>query len=62
MGSARDGGDLAMASPLSTLSPPVVPIDLHVSNRKKLLDSVRDHLSASSRPSDGFVLLQVIKF
>ncbi|XP_078176696.1 metallopeptidase M24 family protein isoform X1 [Carex rostrata] len=58
MGSARGGGDLAMASPPSTLSPPVVPMDLHVSNRKKLLDSLRDHLSASSRPSHGFVLLQ----
>lgn len=63
MESARGGGgDLAMASlsPPSTLSPPVVPMDLYVSNRKKLLDSLRDHLSASSRPSHGFVLLQVI--
>ncbi|KAJ4759228.1 Metallopeptidase M24 family protein [Rhynchospora pubera] len=49
-----------MASPpsSSTLSPPVVPMDLHVSNRRKLLDSLRHHFADSSRPSHGFVLLQ----
>ncbi|KAJ4789078.1 Xaa-Pro dipeptidase [Rhynchospora pubera] len=60
-GARGDGGDLAMASPpsSSTLSPPVVPMDLHVSNRRKLLDSLRHHFAASSsRPSHGFVLLQ----
>ncbi|KAI3443668.1 hypothetical protein Pfo_000333 [Paulownia fortunei] len=46
-----------MASP-SSLSPPGVPMELHVANRKKLLGSFRDHLSLSSRPLHGFVFLQ----
>ncbi|GER25158.1 Xaa-pro dipeptidase [Striga asiatica] len=46
-----------MASP-SSLSPPEIFMELHVANRKKLLGSFRDHLSLSSRPLSGFVLLQ----
>ncbi|KAE8705881.1 protein arginine N-methyltransferase 1.1-like [Hibiscus syriacus] len=48
-----------MASTLPTsLSPPPVPMELHVSNRQKLLNSIRQHLSDASRPHHGFVLLQ----
>ncbi|XP_011093685.1 xaa-Pro dipeptidase [Sesamum indicum] len=46
-----------MASP-SSLSPPQVPMELHMVNRKKLLHSFRDNLSLSSRPLHGFVFLQ----
>ncbi|KAK6147762.1 hypothetical protein DH2020_018674 [Rehmannia glutinosa] len=46
-----------MASP-SSLSPPEIPMELHAVNRKKLLDSFREHLSRSSRPLSGFVFLQ----
>ncbi|XP_047952015.1 xaa-Pro dipeptidase [Salvia hispanica] len=46
-----------MGSP-SSLSPPEVPMQLHVANRNKLLDSFRDHLSISSRNLHGFILLQ----
>ncbi|CAI9100525.1 OLC1v1037645C1 [Oldenlandia corymbosa var. corymbosa] len=42
----------------SSLSPPEVPMELHRLNRDKLLKSLRDHLSASSRPHHSFVLLQ----
>ncbi|XP_027176161.1 xaa-Pro dipeptidase [Coffea eugenioides] len=42
----------------SSLSPPEVPKELHRLNRDKLLNSLRDHLSISSRPSHGFVFLQ----
>lgn len=49
----------AMASP-SSLTPLTVPIELHVRNCEKLLTSIRHHLSHSSRPLHGFVLLQVI--
>ncbi|MBA0701146.1 hypothetical protein Goari_026883 [Gossypium aridum] len=48
---------MASTSP-SSLSPPKVPMELHVSNRQKLLKSLRQHLSNSSRPHHGFVLLQ----
>ncbi|OMO67327.1 hypothetical protein CCACVL1_20601 [Corchorus capsularis] len=48
---------MASTSP-SALSPPEVPMELHACNRKKLLDSLRKHLSDSSRPLHGFVLLQ----
>lgn len=46
-----------MASP-SSLSPPEVPMELHVANRKKLLDSFSEYLSLSSRPLHGFIVLQ----
>ncbi|KAE9614018.1 putative xaa-Pro dipeptidase [Lupinus albus] len=42
----------------STLSPLQVPMELHLKNRQKLLESLRQHLSHSSRPLHGFVLLQ----
>ncbi|KAJ1408142.1 Peptidase M24 [Sesbania bispinosa] len=42
----------------SSLSPPIVSMELHVKNREKLLSSLRQHLSESSRPLHGFVLLQ----
>ncbi|PRQ46799.1 putative xaa-Pro dipeptidase [Rosa chinensis] len=42
----------------SSLTPPPVPIELHLRNREKLLNSIRHHLSQSSRPLHGFVLLQ----
>ncbi|XP_028790599.1 xaa-Pro dipeptidase-like [Neltuma alba] len=45
-------------APSSGLSPPQVPMELHVNNRDKLLKSLRQHLSESSRPLHGFVLLQ----
>ncbi|XP_007012898.2 PREDICTED: xaa-Pro dipeptidase isoform X2 [Theobroma cacao] len=48
---------MASSSP-SSLSPPEVPMELHVSNRQKLLDSLLRHLSDSARPLHGFVLLQ----
>lgn len=48
-----------MASDGSGLSPPGVPPELHVKNREKLLKSLRLHLTESSRPLRGFVLLQV---
>ncbi|KAE8706816.1 Metallopeptidase M24 family protein isoform 2 [Hibiscus syriacus] len=48
-----------MASTLATsLSPPPVPMELQVSNRQKLLNSIRQHLSDASRPHHDFVLLQ----
>ncbi|KAL1547730.1 Xaa-Pro dipeptidase [Salvia divinorum] len=46
-----------MGSP-SSLSPPEVPMQLHVVNRKKLLGSFRDHLAISSRNLHGFIVLQ----
>ncbi|KAK7369859.1 hypothetical protein VNO80_11905 [Phaseolus coccineus] len=42
----------------SSLWPPKVLMELHVKNREKLLASLRQHLSDSSRPLNGFVLLQ----
>ncbi|CAM8889640.1 unnamed protein product [Rhodiola kirilowii] len=42
----------------SRLSPPEVPMELHVTNRSKLLKSLRQHLVESGRPLRGFVLLQ----
>ncbi|KAJ8751011.1 hypothetical protein K2173_016192 [Erythroxylum novogranatense] len=42
----------------SSLSPPKVPMELHVANREKLLQSIHDHLSEASRPLQGFVFLQ----
>ncbi|KAL2555234.1 Metallopeptidase M24 family protein [Forsythia ovata] len=42
----------------SSLSPPEVPMELHVKNREKLLKSLIQHLSISSRPLRGFVFLQ----
>ncbi|KAJ1438018.1 Peptidase M24 [Sesbania bispinosa] len=46
----------------SSLSPPIVSMELHVKNREKLLSSLRQHLSESSRSLHGFVLLQVCIF
>ncbi|KAG5243463.1 hypothetical protein OIU77_030549 [Salix suchowensis] len=42
----------------SRLSPPKVPMELHFKNREKLLKSLRQHLTETSRPLYGFVLLQ----
>ncbi|KAJ3691963.1 hypothetical protein LUZ60_012313 [Juncus effusus] len=42
----------------SELSPPAISMDLHLGNRRKILDALRGHLSAVSRPLHGFVLLQ----
>ncbi|CAO2823348.1 unnamed protein product [Amaranthus hypochondriacus] len=42
----------------SSLSPPEVPMELHVINRDKLIKSLRQHLAHSGRPIQGFVLLQ----
>jgi len=42
----------------SSLSPPIVNFEVHVKNREKLLKSIRQHLSQSSLPLHGFVLLQ----
>ncbi|XP_009605130.1 uncharacterized protein [Nicotiana tomentosiformis] len=46
------------SSSSSSLSPPMIPMELHLLNREKLLNSLREHLSSSSRPLQGFVLLQ----
>ena len=48
------------SSSSSSLSPPGVPMELHVTNREKLLSSIRHDLSHSSRPLHGFVFLQVL--
>ncbi|KAK3018434.1 hypothetical protein RJ639_004251, partial [Escallonia herrerae] len=42
----------------SSSPPPEVPMELHVANRVKLVESLRQHLSLSSRPLHGFVFLQ----
>ncbi|XP_037493160.1 xaa-Pro dipeptidase isoform X2 [Jatropha curcas] len=42
----------------SSLSPPKVPMELHVTNREKLLKSLRQHLIEISRPLHGFVFLR----
>ncbi|ESW32237.1 hypothetical protein PHAVU_002G304900 [Phaseolus vulgaris] len=42
----------------SSLRPPKVSMELHVKNREKLIASLRQHLSDSSNPLHGFVLLQ----
>ncbi|KAM7274443.1 hypothetical protein ACFE04_016309 [Oxalis oulophora] len=42
----------------SSLTPPGVPMELHVINREKLLKYIRQHLIQLSRPLHGFVLLQ----
>ncbi|KAJ7973732.1 xaa-Pro dipeptidase [Quillaja saponaria] len=49
---------ISMASSSSSLSPPQVPMELHLTNREKLLKYLRQHLSESSRPLHGFVFLQ----
>ncbi|KAH0449502.1 hypothetical protein IEQ34_020194 [Dendrobium chrysotoxum] len=49
---------LPQSSPISSLSPPEVPMELHVQNRGKLVRALRDHLMAASQPVRGFVLLQ----
>lgn len=43
----------------SLLTPPPVPAELYVTNREKLLKSLRQHLADSARPLKGIVLLQV---
>ncbi|XP_059633078.1 uncharacterized protein LOC132275902 [Cornus florida] len=48
----------AMASSPSSLSPPEIPMELHEINRSKLIKYLREHLCHSSRPLQGFVLLQ----
>nr|AKF43194.1 metallopeptidase M24 family protein [Francoa sonchifolia] len=46
----------SMAS--SALSPPPVPMELHVINCEKLVRCIRQHLSDSSRPLHGIVFLK----
>ncbi|KAL2930244.1 Xaa-Pro dipeptidase [Bienertia sinuspersici] len=46
------------AIPRSSLSPPEIPMQLHVSNREKLVKSLQQNLANSGRPIQGFVLLQ----
>lgn len=53
----REENRISMGS--SLWPPPKVSMELHVKNREKLLTSLRQHLSDSSRPLHGFVLLQV---
>ncbi|KAH7852974.1 hypothetical protein Vadar_031626 [Vaccinium darrowii] len=55
---ARPGdSSISMASPPpSSLSPPLIPMELHEINRVKLLHSLREHLSSS--PLQGFIFLQ----
>ncbi|XP_058074056.1 uncharacterized protein LOC131222852 isoform X2 [Magnolia sinica] len=53
---SREGISISMASSLSR--PPEIPMELHAQNRSKLIRSLRQHLSSSSRPLHGFVLLQ----
>ncbi|GAY50449.1 hypothetical protein CUMW_126740 [Citrus unshiu] len=48
---------ISMASS-SSLSPPKVPKELYFINREKVLNSLRQHLTETSRPLHGFVLLQ----
>ncbi|XP_023531271.1 xaa-Pro dipeptidase [Cucurbita pepo subsp. pepo] len=42
----------------SLLTPPPVPVELYVTNREKLLKSLRQYLADSARPLKGIVLLQ----
>ncbi|KAK2645425.1 hypothetical protein Ddye_020620 [Dipteronia dyeriana] len=42
----------------SSLKPPEVPMELHAVNREKLLNSLRQNLTETSRPLHGFVFLQ----
>nr|XP_051221265.1 uncharacterized protein LOC127339450 [Lolium perenne] len=42
----------------SALAPPRVPMELHAGNRERLVAALRAHLSASTRPLRGLVLLQ----
>ncbi|KAK9275154.1 hypothetical protein L1049_022413 [Liquidambar formosana] len=58
---AKQSEAISMASsspPPSSLSPPEIPMELHVNNREKLIKSLRQHLTESSRPLQGFVILQ----
>lgn len=59
LGNSRKEAISMASSSYSRLSPPEVPMELHVTNRKKLLDSLCHHLSLSSRPLHGYVFLQV---
>lgn len=52
----KKGEAVSMAS---KLTPPEVNMELHVINREKLLKSLRQHLSETSRPLHGFVFLEV---
>ncbi|KAJ9167927.1 hypothetical protein P3X46_019515 [Hevea brasiliensis] len=49
---------MASSSSPSSLSPPKVPTELYVTNREKLLKSLRQYLIETSRPLHGFVFLQ----
>ncbi|XP_042511173.1 xaa-Pro dipeptidase [Macadamia integrifolia] len=42
----------------SSLSPPEIPMELHAENRRKLVQSLRQFLTSSSQPLNGFVFLQ----
>ncbi|XP_059284363.1 uncharacterized protein LOC132037774 [Lycium ferocissimum] len=42
----------------SSMSPPIIPMELHSLNRDKLLNSMREHLTSCSLPLQGFVFLQ----
>jgi Xaa-Pro dipeptidase len=45
-------------SPTCLFPPPEVPMELHALNRDKLFKSITQHLSVSSHPHHGFLLLQ----
>ncbi|KAL9227678.1 hypothetical protein vseg_003338 [Gypsophila vaccaria] len=62
MAMAESNGVVSMAtqptpSP-SSLTPPEIPMQLHAINRKKLLKSMRQHLSHNNLPIQGIILLQ----
>ncbi|XP_069142921.1 uncharacterized protein [Solanum lycopersicum] len=48
---------MASSSP-SSMSPPMIRMELHSLNREKLFNSLRNHLTSCARPLQGFVLLQ----
>ncbi|KAH0657065.1 hypothetical protein KY285_031947 [Solanum tuberosum] len=48
---------MASSSP-SSMSPPMIPMELHSLNREMLFNSLLDHLTSCARPLQGFVLLQ----
>ncbi|KAJ9688206.1 hypothetical protein PVL29_014099 [Vitis rotundifolia] len=54
MASHREANSMASSS----LTPPEVPMELHAINRGKLVKYLLQHLTESTRPLHGFVLLQ----
>ncbi|KAF6145333.1 hypothetical protein GIB67_016794 [Kingdonia uniflora] len=54
----ENGEAMKMASPSSSLSPPEISMELHEVNRSRIVQSLQQHLTDSSRPLQGFVFLQ----